>query len=1059
MMEYGTSERFDPAACRRFDRDLFPPCAFPRGLTGSLLRMAAVLLTGTLLLAGTAAGQNRPVDFREQIQPILAANCYFCHGPDEAERQAGLRLDLRESMRLPVIGAGNPGESELVRRIFSADPAALMPPPGSHRSLTDEQRDLLKRWVESGAEWQGHWAFEPIQPQSPPPATGEWPKNAIDRFVLARLNEHALAPSPPADRRTLIRRASMDLTGLGPTPEEVQAFLDDRSPDAWERVLDRLLDSPRFGEQMAVEWLDAARFADTNGYQNDFVRSLWPWRDWVIGAFNSGLPYDRFVVEQIAGDLLPAPAESQLIATGFNRNNRSVTEGGSIEEEWRIENCIDRVETTAAAFLGLTVGCARCHDHKYDPFSQKEFYRFFAFFNNIDELGVYNEARGNVGPQLKLPTPEQAAELARLDARLAELKTRSLPDPGLARKKTENWRTETGTSSAGLPEPVFRFTPPDAGVTLGTSPVGVSAEFPGKADAVPPVEPSPVRFQHDLPFSWSAWIQGDARGAIFGKMDESAAYRGVDAIVLPDGRLKIHLIHVWQTRAIAVISKSRLVPGEWNFVAVTWDGGSKASGYRIWFDGQPAESETEVDTLDGPVETGLPFRIGQRSSSVFLRGAISDFRLYDCELTPQQVLVGLQSAVLDRSRQLAETDFPGAGGELLERYLALSERNAASRELAALQATRDALESGFQTTMIMRERDGYRPTHLLKRGQYDQPDTSEDLWPAIPSMLPPLADGQPPNRLGLAEWMVYGRNPLVARVAVNRAWMKLFGRGLVETADNFGVQGTPPTHPLLVDWLADDFRRSGWNWKRLLKQIMTSATYCQSSVMTDDRRGADPENRWYSRGPRYRLSAEQIRDNALAVSGLLVERTGGPSVRPWQPDGLWEELAGGANNGPYETSRGDDLYRRSLYTYRKRTVSHPTLSTFDAPGWEICQIRRSRTNTPLQSLALLNDVTYVEAARNLAGRMMQAGGGSVDEGIRHGFRLALQRDPEERELATLTAGHAEYLAWYGGNGEAAGQLLAVGRAPVDPSFAKAELAAMTSVAAVLLNLDEMITRE
>ncbi len=1023
-----------------------------------LCAVAAACLCPTVGL-GQTVSRTVPVDFREQIQPILADNCFACHGPDEGQRQAGLRLDTEVDAKTSVIVAGNANDSELVRRIFSDDESELMPPPDSHRSLTNDQRELLRRWIDEGAKWERHWAFEPIQVIPPPETDSTWPINAIDRFVLARMIEHGLEPSPATDRRTLMRRAYFDLIGIAPTPEQVQEFVDDRGEDAWEKVVDRLLVSPHYGEQMAVAWLDAARFADTNGFQNDFVRSMWPWRDWVIEAFNQNLPYDEFIVQQIAGDMLPDPTPAQLIATGFNRNNRSNTEGGSIEEEWRIENCVDRVEATSATFLGLTMGCARCHDHKYDPISHKEFYQFFAFFNNIDELGFYSEVRGNVGPLLKVPTAEQIAALAEVDAQLEKVKQQTEPKPGRADETITAWKEEFAVNPIELPKPVYEFVGSADDLPLGIGPIGKSTIFPGADNAVASIEPAPVNFERDVPFSWTVWIHGDAHGAVLGKMDESAAFRGVDGFAQDDGRIKVHLIHEWRVNAVAVVSKSRIPAGDWTHVTVTWDGSSKAAGCQIYFDGQPVEVEVDIDALTETIATDVPLRVGQRRQTDFFKGELSHFRLYDCELTADQVLAAFKNAVVDRAEVVSSAAVAEDESKVFADYVSGLEMKAAHQELATLQATRDRLDSEQQTTMIMRERPEYRETHLLKRGQYDQPDITEAFWPTIPEALPQLDAEQPPNRLGLARWMVDDRNPLVARVAVNRAWMKFFGRGLVETPDNFGVQGSPPTHPLLLDWLADEFRRSGWDLKRLHKQILTSATYQQSSNLTPDRLAADPDNRWFARGPRYRMSAEQIRDNSLALAGLLVEKIGGPPVRPYQPAGLWDELAGGANNGPYEIDSGEGLYRRSLYTYRKRTVSHPTVSTFDAPSWEICQIKRGRTNTPLQSLALLNDVTYVEAARRLAERMITTGGETPESRIRFGFLLATLREPNEFELTTLREGYREYRSFYSENEEAAKGLLATGESAVDDSLPADELAAMTSVASVLLNLDEVVTKE
>ncbi len=1000
------------------------------------------------------------VSFREQIQPILAEHCFACHGPDEKQRQADLRLDLEDSAKESAILAGDAQNSELIDHIESNDETELMPPPEFKKPLSEAQKQTLRRWIDQGAKWERHWAFEPIASSQPPVDDSHWAQNEIDQFVRQRMQTNGLYPAPPADRRTLIRRAYFDLIGIGPTPEQVAAFVDDTDKNAFEKVVDGLMSSRHYGEQMAVAWLDAARFADTNGYQNDFVRSMWPWRDWVIEAFNRNIPYDEFILEQLAGDMLPNPTQSQLVASGFNRNNHSVTEGGSIEEEWRIENCIDRVETTAATFLGLTMGCARCHDHKYDPISQKEFYEFFAFFNNIDERGVYNETRGNVEPLIRVPTTEQIAQLAEVDMQLEakqkEFEVNESTENRSAAILLKQWQQDLADKQTI--QPTYEFLNPAGMSPAGRAPAGTYFELPGEDNAAGSVDQPVLSFERDQPFSWSAWVHGSSRGSIFAKMDEGSAYRGVDAIILDDSRLKIHLISNWKVNAVAVISKTRLVPDEWNHVTVTYDGKSKAAGYKIYLDGTKVDVDVDLDTLSESIENEVPFKIGQRTNSEFLKGQLSLFRLYDRELSADDVLLLLKEAVVANQKRDEKLEL-NHDKVAYTRYLQLFGNRGLLNQIGELQSRREKLISQQQTTMVMRERSEYRETYRLNRGQYDQPDTTEKLWPAIPMTLPTLTNAQPANRLGLALWMVDERNPLVARVAVNRAWAKFFGRGPVETANNFGIQGSPPTHPLLLDWLADDFRKNGWNLKRLHKQILMSATYQQASDLTAEKLELDRDNRWYSRGPRHRLSAEQIRDNALATSGLLVERQGGPSVFPYQPDGLWEELAGGASNGPYKRSSGNDLYRRSLYTYRKRTVSHPTTASFDAPNWEICQVKRSRTNTPLQALALLNDTTYVEAAKKFAERILRHGGQELDDQIRYGLVCATSREPNANELETLRAGFNAYLDFYTANPQSATALLATGEAAVDPSLPAVRTAAMTSLASVILNLDETITKE
>ena len=1037
--------------------------------------VVVLVFIGNHCLAAQESAKEK-VHFGRQIQPLLARDCYACHGPDKKTRAAGLRLDTEAAAKEFAIVAGEADSSELIDRIFSDDPEIIMPPPETGHRLTIEEKNLIKRWIEEGADWQKHWAFEPIPSPRVPAvdsAHADWPRNEIDRFVLAVQREKKLSPSAAANPATLLRRVYLDLIGLPPTPEQLAAFLKDPSPRAFESVVDDLLNSPQYGEQMAVQWLDAARYADTNGYQNDFVRNMWPWRDWVIDAFNKNLPYDQFIVQQLAGDLLPNPTKDQLIATGFNRNNRTVTEGGSIEEEWRVENCIDRTETTAGAFLGLTMGCARCHDHKYDPISQREFYEFYAFFNNVADKGFYNEARGNVGPTVSVVSPERQRQLADLTRRIEDLKQQiqaSEPNVAEMAKTFESWRSDRlSNEKHNPPNPAFRFTGVKTKLPTCNSPAGKGWKFSGVADAFA-CEPPRFKFAADQPFSWSVWVKAGSRGVIFGKMDEENGYRGTDGIILADGKLKVHLIHHWKSNAIAVISQKPLPTVGWTCISVTYDGSQKAGGIKIYFNGQPVETVIDADSLRGAIETSVPFKIGQRNKSELLNGSLARLKWYDRECTGEEVQWLLETELLaawDALGKAIDADAKTKNLKSIANYFLQWQQADKIDEITRLKAEFEKLQKSQPTTMVMRDRPKYRKTYLLKRGQYDQPDLKRGaLFPAIPSALPPLAKGQPKNRMGLAQWMVDHRNPLVARVAVNRAWMKFFGRGIVHPADNFGIQGTPPTHPVLLDWLADDFRKNGWDLKRLHKMIVLSATYQQASVQTPQSLASDPENLWLARGPRYRLSAEQIRDQALAVSGLLTTKIGGPSVFPYQPDGLWEELAGGASNGPYVQSKGDDLYRRSLYTYRKRTVSHPTLSTFGAPSWEICQLYRTRTNTPLQALALLNDVTYVEASRKLAERMLvepSSGAPQSDfdptESIKHGIWLTHLREPRDAELNTLLAGFGKYLKYFEAHPGDARQLIAAGDSKPNETLPVDRLAAMTSVATVLLNRDEVITKE
>jgi hypothetical protein len=801
-----------------------------------MITLARRLLAGIgiafLSPALVLAGESATVSFSRDVLPILSENCLLCHGPDAKVRKADLRLDVKESAlrsKEPIIVPGKSGESELIRRIESDDPEELMPPPKSGHTLTGAQKETLRRWVEQGAKWGKHWAFEvPTRPELPNPKDAGWLRNPIDRFVLIRLDDTGLRPAPEADRATLIRRLSLDLTGLPPTLAELDAFVTSQSPKAYEELVDRLLASSHYGERMAMDWLDAARYADTNGYQNDFARTMWPWRDWVIEAFNRNLPFDQFIIEQIAGDLLPGAALSQRVATGFNRNNRTVTEAGSIDEEWRIENAVDRVETTSTAFLGLTMGCARCHEHKYDPISQQEFYQFLAFFSSLNEKGVYTEQKGNVPPMISLPTPAEANELGQLDAEIKAAET--------------------------------------------------------------------------------------ARGRVEQSLSDS------------------------QRR----------------------------------------------------VDRGL--------------------------------------------KQMSD-------------------------RLDQLRKQRADLQSRIPTIMVMEDAPQPRPTFVLKRGRYDMPDSKQRVEPGVPAMLNRLPAGSPPNRLALARWLASPQNPLTARVAVNRLWQQHFGAGLVKTAENFGVQGEPPSHADLLDWLACEFMRLGWDVKAMHRLMVTSASYRQSSRASASLVQHDPENRLLARGPRFRLSAELVRDNALAIAGLLSPKVGGPSVKPYQPAGLWEELAGGAGEGPYVQAKGENLYRRSLYAYRKRTVPYPAMANFDAPSGEVCQVKRARTNTPLQALELLNDVTYVEAARGLAQLMLGQRGASPAERMIDGFRRATARGPSPAELQILVRGLGRYQQVFASQPELAEQWLKHGERSLAHGLDPVELAAYTATASVILNLDETITRE
>ncbi len=1064
----------------------------PRGSKAVAFSIGTSLLVWAASAVASAAGpDSNRVEFNRDVRPILSDSCFQCHGPDSAQRQADLRLDQQESAfagaggEAPIV-PGQPEQSELFRRITSTDPDERMPPADSGRALNDGQIETIRRWIEQGAEWQAHWSFIPPQrPALPAVRNPAWVRNGIDRFVLARLEREGRAPSPQADKSTLIRRVSLDLTGLPPTPTEVDAFLADDSPQAYERVVDRLLASSRYGERMAMDWLDVARYADTNGYQTDAERYMWRWRDWVIEAFNSNRPFDQFTIEQIAGDMLPNPTLEQIIATGFNRNHRGNGEGGIIAEEFAVEYVVDRVETTFTVWQGLTMGCARCHEHKFDPIEQKEFYQAFAYFNNVPESGKAFKY-GNSAPFIKSPTRKQQAELAALDERL-----------NAARKHFDSLATEIETTQSAWEETlnadqtvdwsfshqlVARYTldgdtvnatgqPSEATFDNGAAAfaegrVGAAAEFDG-ARFLSAGDVGHFGFYDK--FTLAAWVrpQGDT-GTIISRVVQEDRDKGY-SLVLDRGKLQLNLVVRWLDDSLRVETRAPLPQDEWSHVAVTYDGSRVAEGVRTYIDGEQQPLKINLDELNQEFKTDAPFRIGAgvRTGSGF-HGALDDVAVFaDC-LTPAEIaLIATPDAIVaiadtppeNRSRQQRQK----LRICFLEDHAPESIRRS-YEELVALQRERVSLIDGFPTTMVMQEMETPRETFVLNRGEYDKP--GERVTPGLPASLPPLPADADNNRLGFAQWLVDESNPLTARVAVNRYWQMYFGTGLVKTAEDFGSQGEPPSHPELLDWLAIEFvspsgtpmgsdTTTNWDVKALQKLIVMSATYRQTSKVTPGLLQLDPENRLLARGPRLRLPAETIRDQALAVSGLLVEKLGGPSVKPYQPAGLWKELSGAA----YQQDHGDDLYRRSLYTFWKRTAGPPSMMAFDASARETCIVRKTRTNTPLQALTLLNDVTFVEAARLFAERMIAEGGGAIDARIRFGFRLATARLPGAAELDILTESLQSHLSEYRENPKAADELLSTGEFPRNETLDAREVAAYTAVAGLILNLDEVVTKE
>jgi hypothetical protein len=1034
--------------------------------------MLAVLFAGTTALAGD-------VEFNRDIRPILSDRCYACHGPDKGNRKTKMRLDTEAGAKGDLGKArfalvpGSPEKSEVYRRITSTNKAQRMPPAYLGQDpLTDKQIDLIRQWIEQGAKYEPHWSFVPPRKAPLPPVHDTaWRKNEIDDYVLARLERENLHPSPEADKRTLIRRLTLDLTGLPPTPDEVQAFLDDPSPAAYEKVVDRLLASSRYAERMAIRWLEAARYADTNGYQSDGPRTMWPWRDWVIDAFRRDMPFDQFTVEQLAGDLLPNASLSQKIATAFNRNHRTSAEGGIVDEEFRVDYVADRTETTSTVWLGLTVGCARCHDHKFDPIKQKDYYSLFAFYNNVPEKGfVWNF--GNEPPVLKTPSPEQQEQLAALDSRVAaasravnelapEVERQQLrwERKSVRKRGLSDWTVTEGEAlhlDAAAPTPAIEgcATPPCA---LPTAPAqtGTALHYDGKAYWNAGAAGTKLNYRD--PFTFAAWINPEsATGAILSKGEDYTEGQQ-HGLYLIDGKLRLHVTFRWTDLAMRVETVRPLKLGTWQHVAVSYDGGMKAAGVRMYVDGQQQELKVLFDQLLWPIDTKEPWRVGAGGGLRF-KGLIGDVRVYRRALTPEEVsVVAVPQSLSEILKELPASRTPAQRSKLrlcfLERY-APPRIQSARAGLAAVSKARDAFYDSIPTVMVMREAEHPRQAYILKRGAYDA--HGDPVSPATPSFLPPMPADAPRTRLGLARWLVDRNNPLTARVTVNRYWAMLFGTGLVKTVEDFGSQGEWPLHQDLLDWLAVEFMDSGWSVKHILKTMVMSAAYRQSSRVTPELLQRDPENRLIARGPRFRLSAEMIRDQALASSGLLVDKVGGPPVKPYQPAGLWQELQDGQG---YKEDSGEGLYRRSLYSYWRRTVAPPNMVNFDSPTRETCVVRENRTNTPLQALDLMNDVLYVEAARKLAERMIHEGGPAADRRIDRGFELVLARPAKPREQRALETALHRFLGAYGADEKAAAEFLSEGKSPRSSDIAPAELAAYAGVASIILNLDEAVTKE
>ena len=927
------------------------------------------------------------VQYNRDIRPILSDNCFECHGPDAAKRKADLRLDIGDEGKSVVV-AGKPEASELFKRISHSDSQEKMPPEDSGRVLTESEVETLRRWIEQGARWEKHWAFiPPIRPPVPAVGGSGWSRGGIDRFILAKLRSVGLQPSPEADLETLLRRVTFDLTGLPPTPAEIDAFLLDTSPFAYEGVIDRLLASPRYGERMATDWLDAARYADSHGYSLDRRRVMWPWRDWVIMAFNDNMPFDQFTIEQLAGDLLPNVTVEQKVATGFNRNHSIQSEGGVIDEEYRVETVVDRVETTTAVFLGLTFGCARCHDHKYDPISQKEFYEFYSFFNNVPERAhVGNADKQADQPFLKAPTALQRELMAALHEQETQLKSVVDNEPVSADFTEFVWIDDA------LPEGV------DA---LGNGGGGAGFEF----------------------------VSSPEHPVFSGKKSHRRSSEGRGQHLVQNAKLPLRVDSNMRLFTYVYLDPKNL-PKQ---IMLQWNDG-KSWEHRVYWGeekiGWGKEGTVSRRKLGPLPKAGEWVRLEVEANKV---GLIAGAQITGWAFT-----------------QFDGTVYWDKSG------LVTKKKSVPEKQLDIVRSRLAKLEGEVPTTMVMGEKSPPRKTFVLNRGQYDQPSDVE-VNAGLPAAFGQWPSDLSRDRLGLAKWLVSEANPLTARVTINRLWQMHFGTGIVKSVEDFGAQGEWPSHPELLDWMATEFVRSGWNRKAMHKLIVMSATYRQSSRVSQALLEADPANRLIARGSRFRLPAEMIRDHALSTGGLLVGWLGGESVRPYQPPGLWDDVV--YQNVPrFVQDHGEKLYRRSLYTYWKRSVPPPNMQAFDAPSREVCVLNRAKTNTPLAALVLMNDPTFVEASRKLAGRVLRYGGATTESRLTLLYRLVCGRRPTIHELGLLRGALAELQSSFREEPEEALRLLTVGESPRADEFDSVEMAAYASLANAVLGMDEAITR-
>lgn len=1025
------------------------------------------LTTAALLPSPQAKPTAKPkVSFSRDVLPILSDKCFLCHGPDSGSRMADLRLDtpegafLKRDGKSPIV-PGKPAQSVILQRINHK--SMPMPPADSGKQLSRKDIATLTQWIAEGAPYEKHWSFRPLPATvAVPKIQSAWVKDDIDRFILSKMAQAGLSPNAPADRLRWLRRVTLDLTGLPPTETEIKTFEADPN---YEKMVDRLLASSHFGERMAVEWLDAARYSDSYGYQSDLLMPTWPYRDWVVNAFNRNLPYNQFLTQQIAGDLLPNPTRDQRLATAFNRLHRQSNEGGSIAEEFKTEYAVDRVDTYGTAMLGLTLGCARCHDHKYDPISQREYYQFYAYFNSIEEYGLLLSTEIVPTPSLLLPTPDQETKLAALKKKNAEAVT-SL-DSAIERADAQfrSWNMSGGNAKVDLTAKLDLDTFTDKfasdkdkvfGVKLGTVNLvpgkqGTAVQLDGDNGLTIRGLPARERWE---PFTWSFWMQDPRQKGPVVLLHRTGGtdvgFCGFD-LMLEDGYLTARVMRHWPGNAIAIRTTERIAKGTWEHIGWQWDGSGRADGLRLFINGKWAKTEVLQDKLWKKIyaygdhaPSGGDWTFGTRfRDSGFKGGKIDKIGFAD------RVLSGAEIKHLFDG-------LPIEGSGLREYYAtsvdagvatALKSINAAQKELAEL-------EEGIREISVMEESKKPIPAYVLARGEYDAPKSAANLVKrGVPKVLPNLAPAPGNDRLSLAQWTTSPNHPLTSRVAVNRIWQMIFGSGLVDSSENFGLQGSQPTHPELLDYLARRFVNSGWDVKKLVKGMVLSATYRQDSVQTDKKRRIDPLNHLYSRGPSGRLSAEMVRDTVLSASGLLNDKIGGPPVNPYQPAGIWSE--NNTMSPQFVQSKGADLYRRSLYSTWKRTTPVPNMLLFDATSREACTVKRPSTSTPLQALVLLNDIQFVEAARVMAESLLKLDGTDEDR-IKTAFLRFSGRTPTTAELKVILATLREQRALYAANPNDSAKLVKTGETKPDTSLPATEVAAMTVTIQLILNSDAVI---